>query len=379
VPVAPVAPVASVAPAPAAVPAGDDEAAVRTEAQSWRTAHLLVDLHEHIAPTPEHLARAVAIQDAVGIGLAVNLSGGTVTKIKHGPSAFELTKAMSDRLYPGRFLEYVNLDFADWDEPDFSARAVKQVEEGYRLGAAGLKVFKSLGLYLRDRHDKLIRVDDPKLDPVWERCGELGMPISIHTADPRAFWLPFNASNERWEELKDNRGWWFGDPALYPPREELLAELDRVIGRHPETTFVSVHFANNAEDLAWVEASLDRHPNMMADLAARIPEIGRHDPEEVRRLFIKDQDRILFATDFQVYGRLTLGSGGSGPAPTDDDAKDFFEKHWRWLETRDKNFPHMTPIQGSWTISGIGLPASVLRKIYFENARRLLARSLPRP
>jgi predicted TIM-barrel fold metal-dependent hydrolase len=290
-----------------------------------------------------------------------------------------MTKAISDRLYPSRFLEYVNLDYADWDKPDFSARAVKQIDEGYRLGAAGFKEFKRLGLYLRDRAGKLIHVDDPKLDPVWKRCGELGMPVSIHTADPRAFWLPFDASNERWEELKDHRGWWFGDPAKYPPREELLAELDRVIARHPETTFVSVHFANNAEDLAWVDASLDRHPNMMADLAARVPEIGRHDPEEVRRLFIKHQDRILFATDFQVYDRLTLGSGGNGPPPTDEDAKDFFDKHWRWLETRDQNFPHMTPIQGAWTISGIGLPASVLRKIYFENAKKLLARSLPRP
>jgi predicted TIM-barrel fold metal-dependent hydrolase len=370
--------VSAAPPAPPVAPR-DDEAEVRREAQSWRAERLFIDLHEHIDPTAAHLARAVAIEDAVGIGLAVNLSGGTVTKNGRAESELEMTKAISDRLYPGRFLEYVNLDYADWDKPDFSARAVKQIEEGYRLGAAGFKEFKRLGLYLRDRTGKLIRVDDPKLDPVWKRCGELGMPVSIHTADPRAFWLPFDASNERWEELKDHKGWWFGDLAKYPPREELLAELDRVIARHPETTFVSVHFANNAEDLAWVDASLDRHPNMMADLAARVPEIGRHDPEEVRRLFIKHQDRILFATDFQVYDRLTLGSGGNGPPPTDEDAKAFFDKHWRWLETRDRNFPHMTPIQGSWTISGIGLPASVLRKIYFVNAKKLLARSLPRP
>ena len=375
--VALLAPVVSPAPATPSSPPADDEAAVRREAAAWRAGHLLIDLHEHIDPIPEHLARAVAIQDSVGIGLAVNLSGGTVTKNGANPSEFEQTKALTDRLYPGRFLEYVNLDYADWDKPDFSARAVKQIEEGYRLGAAGLKEYKRLGLYLRDRSGKLIRVDDPKLDPVWKRCGELGMPVSIHTADPRAFWLPFDPSNERWEELKDHQGWWFGNPARYPAREELLAELDRVIERHPETSFVSVHFANNSEDLAWVDASLDRHPNMMADLAARIPEIGRHDPDEVRRLFLKHQDRILFATDFQVYDRLTLGSGGNGPPPTNTEAKDFFDKHWRWLETRDKNFPHMTPIQGNWTISGIGLPASVLRKIYFENAKKLLARSLP--
>jgi predicted TIM-barrel fold metal-dependent hydrolase len=363
--------------APPALPPHNDEAEVRKEASAWRAAHLIIDLHEHIDPTPEHVTRAVRIQDAAGIGLAVNLSGGLVTRRGKGPSEFEVTKATIDQLYPGRFVEYMNLDYTDWDKPDFSERAVRQVEEGHRLGAAGFKEFKRLGLYLRDKNGKLLRVDDPKLDPVWRRCGELGMPISIHVADPRAFWLPFDASNERWEELKDHPKWWFGDPSRFPPREELLEELEHVIGRHPETTFVSVHFANNSEDLAWVDQQLDRHPNMMADLAARIPEIGRKNPDEVRGLFIKHQDRILFATDFQVYDELTLGSGGSGPPPTDDDAVTFFEKHWRWLETRDKNFPHMTPIQGNWTISGIGLPVDVLRKIYFENAKKLLSRSLP--
>jgi predicted TIM-barrel fold metal-dependent hydrolase len=372
VPAAPSPPLAPPASAPP-----DEQAAARREADGWRTAHLLIDLHEHIDPTPEHVRRAVKIQDAVGIGLAVNLSGGVVTRHGNDPRSFEFTKATLDKAAPGRFLQYMNLDYADWEKPDFSARAVKQVEEAHRLGAAGFKSFKSLGLYLRDAKGKLIRIDDPKLDPVWKRCGELGMPISIHVADPKAFWLPRDPSNERWEELKDHPNWWFGDPAIYPPREELLAELEHVIERHPETTFVSVHFANNSEDLAWVDAQLDKHPNMMADLAARIPEIGRQDPETVRRIFIKQQDRILFATDFQVYDTLTLGSGGSGPPPTDDDAVTFFTKHWRWLETRDKDFPHMTPIQGNWTISGIGLPASVLKKIYFENARKLLARSLP--
>jgi hypothetical protein len=179
--------------------------------------------------------------------------------------------------------------------------------------------------------------------------------------------------------LKDHPGWWFGDTNKYPPRMELLEALDRVIARHPKTKFVCVHFANNAEDLDWVEKALDRHPNMNADLAARIPEIGRHDPEKVRRLFLKHQDRILFATDFQVYNRLILGSSGNEPPPTDADAEVFFAKEWRWLETRDKNWPHMTPIQGDWPISSIGVPASVLRKVYFDNARKLLARSLPLP
>jgi predicted TIM-barrel fold metal-dependent hydrolase len=356
-----------------------DLAQVQREAEPWRAQHRLVDLHQHIDYTEAHLARAVKIMDANGLGLAVNLSGGTVTHKPGELSEFERNKQLADRLFPGRFVHYMNLDYTGWDEPGFAQRAAAQIQEGRRLGAAGFKEFKRLGLYLRDQAGKLIRVDDPKLDPVWKTCGELGMPVSIHVADPKAFWLPYDDKNERWTELKDHKSWWFGDAQKYPAWRELLEALARVVGRHPGTTFVCVHFANNAEELETVDRWLDRNPNMMADLAARIPEIGRHDPEAVRRLFIKHQDRILFGTDFQVYDKLTLGSGGSGPAPTDEDAGVFFGKHWRWLETRDRGFAHMTPIQGDWTIDAIGLPAPVLRKIYFDNARKLLARSLPAP
>jgi hypothetical protein len=303
-----------------------------------------------------------------------------VTPGKNGePSQFERFKKLTDTLYPGRFLHYMTLDYAGWDRPDFSERAVKQIEAGYRLGSAGFKEFKRLGLYLKDGQGKLIRIDDPKLDPVWKRCGELKMPVSIHVGDPKAFWLPFDEKNERWKELKDHKSWWFGDPEKYPPWKELLESLNRVVARHPQTTFVCAHFANNAEELDWVEQSLDRYPNMMADLAARIPEIGRHNPEAVRRLFLKHQDRILLGTDFMVYNRLILGSSGNEPPPTDADAEVFYQKHWRWLETLDRDWVHMTPIQGDWTISSIGLPASVLRKVYFDNARKLLVRSLPLP
>ena len=358
----------------------DDSPTGRKRADLWRAEHRIIDLHQHINCTTQHLTRAVKIMDAVGLGIGVNLSGGTVTRSTNGaPSPFERNKLLADALFPGRFVHYMNLDYKGWDQPDFSDRAVKQIEEGHRLGAAGLKEFKRLGLYLRDGQGNLIKIDDPKLDPVWKRCGELNMPVSVHVADPRAFWLPYDNRNERWKELKDHRSWWFGDTNLYPPRMELLKALNRVIGRHPKTTFVCVHFANNAEDIEWVDRMLDRYPNMNADLAARIPELGRHDPKKIHKLFVKHQDRIFFATDFQVYDRLILGSSGNEPPPTDADAEMFYQKEWRWLETGDEHWPHMTPIQGDWTISSIDLPTSVLRKIYFDNARRLLARSLPAP
>ncbi len=356
-----------------------DPGAPPSATESWRTENRIVDMHQHVNSTEEHLGRCIRIMDAAGIGLVVNLSGGTVTRAVGQPSAFEQNRALADRLYPGRFLLYFNLDYTGWDEPGFAERAVRQVEEAHRLGAAGLKEFKRLGLYLRDGSGALIKVDDARLDPVWARCGELGLPVSIHVADPQAFWRPYDASNERWEELKDHPAWWFGDRAKYPSFPELLDALDRVIARHPRTRFVCVHFANNAEDLDWVDVALDRRPNMYADLAARIPELGRHDPAKVRRLFTKHQDRILFGTDFQVYDRLILGSSGNEPPPTDEQAQEFFAKHWRWLETNDRQFAHMTPIQGNWTIDAVGLPPEVLRKVYFDNARRLLVRSLPAP
>ncbi|MFM7101379.1 MAG: amidohydrolase family protein [Verrucomicrobiota bacterium] len=344
---------------------------------AWRQAHRVIDLHLHVQSATGQVARAASILQRAGVGLGVNLSGGTVTTQTGEVSEFERMRDLAERIAPGRFLHYFNLNYAGWEEPDFAARAVAQVERAHALGAAGLKEFKRLGLFLRDGQGRLIRIDDPKLDGVWRRCGELGLPVSIHVADPRAFWRPYAADNERWKELRDHRNWWFGDAAKYPPREDLLAALDRVIARHPRTTFVAVHFANNAEDLDWVDARLSERPNMHADLAARMPELGRHDPARVRALFEKHQDRILFGTDFQVYDRLILGSSGDGERPTDEQAAEFYRKEWRWLETNDRDWPHMTPIQGDWNIHSIGLPPAVLRKVYFDNARRLLVRSVP--
>jgi predicted TIM-barrel fold metal-dependent hydrolase len=348
---------------------------------AWRAEHRIVDLHQHLDYTPELLGRAIRVMDASGVGLGVDITPGTVTPGPNGePSEFEQHKKLEDTLFPGRWVQYMNLDYKNWDQPDFAEQAVRQVEAGRRLGAAGFKEEKRLGLFLRDGKGKLLRVDDARLDPMWERLGALDMPVSIHVGDPKAFFEPYNEKNERWKELKDHPRWWFGDTNKFPTFHGLLEALNRVIARHPHTTFVCVHFGNNAEELDWVDRSLAQYPNMMVDLAARIPELGRHDPDTVRRFFTKYQDRIFFGTDFQsLQSRMILGSSGAEPPPSVADAEVFYAKEWRWLETRDKNWEHMTPIQGDWTISSIDLPPAVLRKIYFDNARKLLARSLPTP
>ncbi len=358
-----------------------DVAAVVRQAEQWRAEHRIIDLHQHIDYSPALLARAIRVLDASGVGLGIDLTPGVVTPGANGePSEFERNKKMEDTLYPGRWIQYFNLDYKNWDQPDFAEQAVKQAQEAHRLGAAGFKQEKTLGLYLRDGSGKLLRVDDPKLDPFWERLGELNLPVSIHTGDPKAFFEPYNDKNERWKELKDHPRWWFGDTNKFPTFNGLHEALARVIARHPHTTFVCLHFGNDAEEPEWVAGQLDKYPNMMVDLAARIPELGRHDPQAMHDLFVKYQDRIIFGTDFQSLGnKMILGSSGNEPPPSEADAEVFFAKEWRWLETADQNWEHMTPIQGDWTISSIYLPTDVLRKIYFDNTRHLLARSLPTP
>ena len=256
-------------------------------------------------------------------------------------------------------------------------REAIQLERAVRqFGFVGLKISKALGLYLRDKNQVLLDVDDPRLDPLWAKAGELGIPVSIHTGDPRAFWEPNNAANERYDELHHHPSWAFGDKPV-PTRNALLVMRDRVIDRHPATTFVCVHFANNPEDIDYVDNLLQRYPNAMVDLAARVPEIGRHPPAKVRDLFVRHADRILFGTDIGIGpGFLMLGSTGGNP-PTDADVPVFFQTHYRFLETHDQNFAHPTPIQGRWTISGIGLPKAVLDKIYRTNAIRVF--QLPNP
>jgi len=329
-----------------------------------------IDVHMHIAPSA--IDRAVALMDRWGIDGGINLSG-----YYPGPPGYVLERVLeATKASNGRIATFANADFR-WvvrRPRDYGVVMASALEDAHRLGAIGLKVPKGLGLgYPAPDGKHLLAVDDAGLDPLFEKAGALGMPVAIHVGDPKAFWKPSNEANERYDELRAHPEWsFYGQPV--PSWSALFAAFERLVARHPKTTFIGVHFGNDPEDPARVAQLLDKHPNLVIDTAARVPEIGRQPPEHLRAFFVKYQDRILFGTDTGVGDRqdeMMYGSTGAEP-PTPADEERFFEQTYRFFETREAHLVSPTPIQGRWTIDGIGLPPDVLKKLYFDNAARVL-------
>jgi predicted TIM-barrel fold metal-dependent hydrolase len=270
--------------------------------------------------------------------------------------------------HPDRFIVFTEPWYPRTNEPGYVQFQADAIEKAHQAGARGLKVLKTLGLYLRENitSGPLVRIDDRRFDPMWEVCGSLGMPVFIHTSDPDAFFLPTNRFNERFEELNNHPDWSFHDRD-YPSKEELLDARNRVFARHPRTQFVALHVANHAEDLASVSEVLDRLPNVHVETAARINELGRQ-PRSSRKFFERYQDRIMFGTD-----AVPMPYGAATPQQIFGDK--LYEIYCRFFETEDEYFdyaPVPQPPQGRWQIYGIGLPDTILRKVYYENAARLL-------
>lgn len=316
-----------------------------------KAAFPVIDAHNHLGGgkqflTPQRVGRDPAEMDAAGVRTVVNLDGNWGTHLKETLDAL-------DRAHPGRFVTFALINFDGIDDPDWSKREAQQLEESFKAGAQGLKFHKTLGLYFRYKDGRLVPVDDPKLNPIWDVCAKFHKPVLIHTADPAAFFTPLDRFNERWHELNEHPNWLFYGPQ-FQKREDLLAQLDRVIGGHPKTTFISTHFGNNAEDLAAVGRNLDRYPNMVVDITTHISELGRQ-PYTTRRFFLKYQDRILFGTDTTPRRKA-------------------YQVYYRFMETDDEYFDS-TPShqrQGFWNIYGIHLPPEVLEKVYVTNAARVL-------
>jgi predicted TIM-barrel fold metal-dependent hydrolase len=337
------------------------------------TAHLatapipILDMHVHLSPSA--VPRLVRLMEHYGIERVANLSGGD-------PLSGLQEQLDAAAAVPGKIIVFTTLAYEQASYPGYGERMARLLDLAHQRGARGLKIAKVLGLGLRDPQGNLIPVDDPALDPVFARAGELGMPVAIHTGDPEAFWLAVDARNPRRAELEAHPGWALHGKAV-PSFDELLRQLEVRIARHPATTFIAVHFGNAAERPRYVAELLRRYPNLFIDTAARIPELGRHPPALLHDFFIEFQDRVLYGSDLGVGpdpAPLFLGSQGSRP-PTAEERELFFAASRRYFETADERFAHPTPIQGDWKITGIALPRGVLKKIYHDNAARLF--SLP--
>jgi predicted TIM-barrel fold metal-dependent hydrolase len=324
----------------------------------------IIDSHTLIAPLEEPIATALRLFDRVGVVKFCNKNGGAL-----GSRMFAATTHVKHTL-KDRFEFFANPSWSRVTEPGWGENEADRLEREVGFGAKGIKFFKVMGLGARDEKEHLIPIDDPRFDPIMDRAAKVNAVVAIHVGDPKAFFEPPTPENERYDELKQAPDWSFygGD---YPSLMQLWKQTERLIGRHPATTFLFIHLGM-AEDIDYMARLLDAHPNVYLDTSARVPEFGRHSTDKLRAFFLKYQDRILFGTDLAIGdGTWQLGSVSETPVGFEDAVK-FYQAHFRFFETDLKNIDHPTPIQGHWKVNAIHLPAEVLRKLYYTNADRLI-------
>jgi predicted TIM-barrel fold metal-dependent hydrolase len=304
----------------------------------------------------ERLAQTVRSMDTLNIKTLVNLTGGTGDVLKRNIAELQVK-------HKGRYLVCTEPSYERYADPNYPQWQAQEIERAKAAGAVGIKVLKSLGLVLREKitSGPLVKIDDKRFDPMWETAGHLGMPIFIHIADPDAFFTPTDKFNERYEELQQHPDWSFYGKD-YPTKKELLEQRNRIVERHPKTVFVGLHVANHPENLDDVSGWLRKYPNLHCEFAARISELGRQ-PRRSQKFFDEFQDRIMFGTDAQGVNQ------------------GLYYPYFRFLETLDEHFDYASgpiPRQGRWKISGVGLVDGILKKVYHNNAARLLGlNSLP--
>jgi predicted TIM-barrel fold metal-dependent hydrolase len=322
-----------------------------------------VDVHSHqFELDEEKVKKLVSEMDAMNMRVMVNLSGRGFRRIEEpgkpprsAPQPPQYLKdliALTERVAPGRIVHFTNVDFYGVGSPGWAERAVAELEGDVAAGARGLKIYKGLGMDYRDVDGKRIAVDDPRLDPVFEACGRLGIPVLIHTADPFQFWQPKDKNNERLYELIEVPGR-ERDPKDNIPWEQLIAEQHARFKRHPKTTFIDAHLGWLGNDLARLGKLLDECPNVVTEIGAVLAELGRQ-PRFARDWITKYQDRVLFGKD--TY------------EPSE------YRAYFRVLETADDSFPYYRRRHAFWKIYGLDLPETVLRKLYSGNAERVVPR-----
>ncbi|MBC7815241.1 MAG: amidohydrolase [Burkholderiales bacterium] len=316
----------------------------------------VIDAHNHLSLPgfggwdKRPVAELLDMLDRANVRVYVDLDGGW------GEDILETHLDHFKAAAPDRFRVFGGVDWTKWEElgDKFPEWAADRLRQQAARGAEGLKIWKMLGLTVKDHKGELVAVDDPRLDPIWAVAGELKLPITIHIADPIAFFDPVDSTNERWEELHNHVDWQFPSPP-FPSFMTVVNGLANAVSRHPEATWVGAHVGCYSENLEWVSAVFDHCPNFYIDISERIGELGRQ-PYSARRFFLKYADRILFGTD----------------RPVDEF---IYPTYYRFLETDDEYFNYGIediPRQGRWRIYGLYLPDDVLEKVYYKNAERVM-------
>ncbi len=310
----------------------------------------VIDIHNHLGwwGSLDSTRRYLEEMDKAGVWKCISLDGLSKDDF------FKEHIRVSHSIAGERIVVFFVPDYSRIDEPDFGNKEAKKLEEAVRMGARGLKIYKALGLTLRDKSGRVVPVDDPRFDPIWAKCGELGIPVMIHVSDPKAFFTPVDKYNERYDELGAHPDWaFYGDE--FPSKEEVLAQRNRVFARHPKTVFIGAHMGTLPEELHQVAMWLESYPNFYVDIDARIAELGRQ-PVTARKFMIDYQDRVLFGVDSPPNAEL-------------------YKIYYRFLETDDEYFDYSAGLfnQGRWRIYGLHLPDEVLEKIYNKNALKIFA------
>ena len=303
-----------------------------------------IDVHNHQWIMPiQDLEDLVMEMDSLNMGVMVNLSGfrGKILE-------WSLDNVAEN--YPERFAVFLNLNFENLDDSGWPEEPLMMLEEGVKQGVKGLKVYKELGLSEQDNNGNRIPVNDPRLDPIWAKCGELGIPVLIHSGEPNSFWKPKDKFNERWLELKQYPRR-YRNPENLPSFDSVMAEQHAVFRKHPNTKFINAHLGWYGNDLKKLGELMDEFPNMYTEIGAVLAELGRQ-PKAARAFFIAYQDRILFGKDTYKMEE--------------------YYTYFRVLETEDEYFDYYRKRHANWKMYGLGLPDSVLRKVYYKNALNVI-------
>ena len=310
-----------------------------------------IDVHSHLWNMPlMDLNELVAEMDEINMGYIVNLSGSGFGPQAAKDAYFDKSKQNIIENQPGRIGLFVNVDFNSVDIENHVENQVNVIRNAVAKGAIGLKVYKGLGLTNKDSKGNRVAVDDERLGPIWEVCGELGIPVLIHSADPFQFWQDRDGQNERWFELKEKPNRYYGDSDFIPPFEDIIKEQHTIFERHKKTTFINAHLGWMGNDLRRLGEHLDRYPNVVTEFGAVIAELGRQ-PKTARQFFIDYQDRIMFGKD--SYN------------------KEEFYTYFRVLESDDEYFSYFRKRHAFWKMYGLNLPDEVLKKVYYKNALNL--------